>query len=49
MTDDTVEQAASRRLVLDLLRRQRADRHKQQERQRRGKECPIQRPMFDKW
>lgn len=49
MTGDTDDQAASRRFILDLMRQQKAERQKQQDWQRRGKECPIQRPMLDKW
>ncbi|MEH3040063.1 MAG: hypothetical protein PGN21_08360 [Sphingomonas paucimobilis] len=46
MIDD---QDASRRFVTAALRRQSEERDKGKAHSRRGKECPIQRPMFDAW
>lgn len=46
MSDD---KDASRRFVTAALRRQSEERAKSKAHSMRGKECPIQRPMFDAW
>lgn len=46
MNDDT---DASRRFVVEAIKQHARDREAARRRSMRGKECPIQRPMFDKW
>lgn len=40
---------ASRLFVLAALKRQSGERKQADAFARRGKECPIQRPMLDRW
>lgn len=41
--------AEARRLMVLLMRRQGRERDAQAQWERRGKSCPIQRPMLDRW
>jgi hypothetical protein len=42
-------QAAARRFVLEALRRQRGEPQHNEAFAERGKQCPIQRPMLERW
>jgi hypothetical protein len=43
------DQGASRRFVTEAIKQHQRDMEVARERSMRGKECPIQRPMCDRW
>jgi hypothetical protein len=42
-------QAVARRFVLEALKQQREEQRHAEDWATRGKKCPIQRPMRDRW
>lgn len=43
------DQDASRRFVTEAIKQHQRDMEAARQRSMRGKECPIQRPMCDRW